>query len=70
MKNLGEIEETNYSDWVAMIVAVSKLNGVVCICGDYKVTVNPVLQVDSTMCQKHLGTHSPESGLSQREDLR
>ena len=40
------IEKTNYSDCAAPIVAVSKPNRTICICGDYKVTINPVLQVD------------------------
>ena len=35
----------NYSDWAAPI-AIPKLNGTVRICGDYKVTIKPILQVD------------------------
>lgn len=32
--------------WAAHIVAVPKGDGQICICGDYKVTINPVLDVD------------------------
>lgn len=46
LENLGVIEKTNYSDWAAPIVAVPKADGTMRICGDYKVTINPVLQVD------------------------
>ena len=46
LENLGVIEKTNYSDWAAPIVVVPKSDGAVRICGDYKVTINPVLQVD------------------------
>ena len=46
LENLGVIEKINYSDWAAPIVAVPKADGGIRICGDYKVTVNPVLQVD------------------------
>ena len=43
---LGVIEKTNYSNWAAHIVAVPKPDGTVRICGNYKITLNPVLQVD------------------------
>jgi len=38
--------ENTYSDWAANIVPIPKPNGTVCICVDYKVTVNPALIVD------------------------
>ena len=46
LENLGVIEKINYSDWAAPIVPVPKADGTIRICGDYKVTVNPVLQID------------------------
>ena len=46
LENLGVIEKIKYSDWAAPIVPVPKSDGTIRICGDYKVTVNPVLQVD------------------------
>ena len=46
LESVGVIEKTNYSNWAAPIVAGPKPDGTVRICGDYKVTQNPVLQVD------------------------
>ena len=46
LENLGVIEKTNYSDWAAPIVVVPKSDGAVRICGDYMVTIDPVLQLD------------------------
>ena len=46
LENLGVIEKTKFSHWAAPIVTVPKPDGGVRICGDYKVTINPVLEVD------------------------
>lgn len=42
----GVISPTNYSDWAAPIVCVPKKDDTVRICGDYKVTINPWLNVE------------------------
>ena len=46
LESLGVIEKINYSNWAAPIVAVPKLDSTVRIWGDYKVTLNSVLQED------------------------
>jgi len=42
----GVRERVNYSEWAALIVVIPKHEGCIRVCGDYKVTVNPVLDID------------------------
>ena len=46
LQKLGVIEKVNHSDWATPIVPVPKEDQSVCICGDYKVTINPALHID------------------------
>ena len=46
LESEGVVERVSHSDWAAPIVAVPKHDGSVRICGDYKVTVNPSLDID------------------------
>ena len=43
---MGVIEKVRYSAWAALIVPVVQLDNSIRVCGDYRVTVNSVLEVD------------------------
>ena len=46
LESEGIIEKVSSCDWASPIVAVPKPDGTYRICGDYKVTCNPVLEID------------------------
>ena len=37
------MEKTHFSKWAAPVVVVPKLDGHLQLCGEYKVTINPML---------------------------
>ena len=46
MERLGIVERVHTSEWAFPTVPVPKAHGSIRICGDFKVTINPVLEVD------------------------
>ena len=46
LEKLGIIKPVEFSHWATPIVPVLKKSGAVRICGDFKVTLNPVLEID------------------------
>ena len=45
LERLGVLEKVEFLDWATLIIPVLKPDGTVKICGDYTVTMNPVLEV-------------------------
>ena len=46
LESEGTLEKVSYSEWAAPVVPVPKTEGTIRLCGDYKVTTNPQLEVD------------------------
>ena len=46
LEDEGVLTEVKFSRWATPIVLVPKKDGTFSICGDFKVTVNPALEVD------------------------
>ena len=40
---IGMLQPAEHSEWAAPILPVLKKDGTICICGDFKVTINPYL---------------------------
>ena len=54
LQKLGVLEKVQYSDWATPVVPVPKPDGSVRLCGDFKITINPMLQVDQHPLPKPL----------------
>ena len=46
LEDMVVLEKVNHSKWASPIIPVVKSDNSICICGDYKVTVNNMLNVD------------------------
>ena len=45
LEKVGMLKKIDFSDWATPVVVVPKKDGRVRLCGDYKVTINPVIDV-------------------------
>ena len=45
LEDSGVVEKVTYSDYATPVVPIMKPDGSVRICGDYKITINPLLDV-------------------------
>ena len=43
---MGILEKVDTADWAAPTVAVTKPSGEIRLCGDYKVSINPDLEIN------------------------
>lgn len=46
LEDLGILSKVEWSEWATPIIPVVKKSGALCICGDFKVSINPVLYTD------------------------
>ena len=46
LEKMGVMEKVNFSEWPTPVVAMPKKDGQVRLCGNYKVTLNPAVDVD------------------------
>lgn len=45
LERIGELEKVEFFEWVIFIVLVFKFDGIFCICGDYRMMINFVFDV-------------------------
>ena len=57
----GVLEKT-YCEWATLVMAVSKRDNNIRLCSDYKVTVNPVLDIDQYPVLKPEDIFTPQAG--------
>ena len=62
IKTLGVLEKVEFIQWATPIVPVPKKDGSLCLCGDYKVTINPTLVVDQRPLPKPKETFASLAG--------